>query len=205
VNIFVLDKDPVLAARDHCDQHVLKMIIESGQMLCAAHWIGWQSMLRVDTGLKRKEFMELLSSKVDPRLRPPWKMTHAGHPCTQWTQRVWGNYMWLSRHGLALCEEYTRRYGKVHKSHEVHRWLNRVIPPTFEGITDTPNGITPFAVAMPDEYQVPGDPVESYRNYYNHSKSRFAKWKYTAQPNWFVNLSSSPVTSSSSGATPSSV
>lgn len=201
MNIFVLNNDPILAARDHCDKHVVKMIIESGQMLCVAHWIGWQKVLKVNPGLKRKELMQLLMSEVDPQLRPPWKMTHASHPCTKWTQRTWGNYIWLSRHGLALCDEYTRRYGRVHKSHAVHRWLNSVMPPTFEGVTDTPNDTTPFAVAMPDEYKISGDPVESYRNYYNRSKSRFAKWKYTEHPSWFVNLRSiqappSPETSS---------
>ena len=185
MNIFVLDESPILAARYHCDKHVVKLVLENAQMLCAAHWIGWQKMLKVDSGLKRREHMELLSSKIDPRLRPPWKMTHAAHPCTQWTQRAWGNYMWLSLHGMELCREYTRRYGKVHKSEEIHRWLNRVIPPTFEGTTDTPNGITPFAVAMPETYKIPDDPVASYRAYYIGEKSRFAKWKTGNQPSWW--------------------
>jgi hypothetical protein len=38
MNIFVLDKDPHAAAHYHCDKHVVKMILEAGQMLCAAHW-----------------------------------------------------------------------------------------------------------------------------------------------------------------------
>jgi hypothetical protein len=113
---------------------------------------------------------------VHADLQPQWKMTHVGHPCTQWTQRVWGNYMWHSRLGLALCDEYTRRYGKIHKSHEYHRWLNRHIPPTFEGTVENPVGTTPFAVCMPDECKVE-DPVESYRQYYRMHKMRFAKWK----------------------------
>jgi hypothetical protein len=113
---------------------------------------------------------------VHADLQPQWKMTHVGHPCTQWTQRVWGNYMWHSRLGLALCEEYTRRYGKEHKSHAYHRWLNRHIPPVFEGAIENPVGTTPFAVCMPDECKV-DDPVESYRQYYRMHKLRFAKWK----------------------------
>lgn len=185
MNIFILDENPVKAAADHCDKHVVKMILESGQMLCAAHWLGWQRMLEVDTGLKRGMLLERLNSKIDPRLLPPWKMTHVNHPCTQWTQRAWGNYMWHSRLGLALCEEYTKRYGKVHKSHEVHRWLNRVVPPTFEGHTDDPVGITPFALAMPEDCKVPGDAVQSYRNYYNKHKVQLAKWKYSAVPTWW--------------------
>ena len=189
MNIFVLNENPILAARDHCNKHVVKMILESAQMLCAAHWIGWQTMLKVDTGLNRKELMELLSPKIDPRLRPPWKMTHVAHPCTQWAQRSWGNYMWLSLHGMELCREYTHRYGKVHKAEEIHRWLNRVIPPTFEGTTDTPNGITPFALAMPEKYQVQDDAVQSYRNYYLGEKAHFAKWPTEKVPVWWQSTS----------------
>lgn len=186
MNIFVLDKNPTVAAQMHCDKHVCKMIIESAQMLCAAHWVGWQKMLKppVDE-LNRREVQAWLSERIDPRLRPPWKMTHVGHPCTQWTQRTWGNYMWLSLHGLSLCEEYTKRYGKVHKSLEVHRWLNRVIPPTFEGHIDNPVGTTPFAVAMPESYKIVGDPVASYRAYYLGDKARFAKWKNGDPPAWW--------------------
>ena len=186
MNIFVLDKDPVRAAQAHCDKHVVKMILESGQMLSTAHWLGWQSMLKIDTGLKRKEFMERLAAEVDPRLRPLWKMTHVGHPCTQWTQRVWGNYMWHSRLGLALCDEYTRRYGRVHKAHEYHRWLNRHIPPTFEGSIDNPVGITPFAVCMPDDVKIADDPVGSYQNYYIVHKAPMARWAHSEKPVWFT-------------------
>jgi len=185
VNIFVLDENPVKAAQMQCNKHVVKMILESAQMLCTAHWIGWQKMRKVDTSLKRDDFINQLRSEIDPRLQPPWKMTHANHPCTQWAQRCWGNYMWLSLHGLAMCDEYTLRYGKIHKSHEVHRWLNRVIPPTFEAVTESPNGITPFAVCMPDNYKIPNDPVQSYRNYYKGSKSSFAKWPEGKQPSWW--------------------
>ena len=186
MNIFVLNESPILAARDHCDKHICKMILESAQMLCTAHWLGWQSMLKPDmSSFSRNSYKEWLHDQVDPRLRPPWKMTHVSHPCTQWAQRAWGNYMWLSMHGMELCREYTRRYGRVHKAEEVHRWLNRVIPPTFEGTTSTPNGITPFAVAMPEKYKVQGDPVASYRAYYVGDKSRFAKWKSGNIPVWW--------------------
>jgi len=185
MNIFVLDRDPVRAAEAHCDKHVVKMILESGQMLSAAHWLGWKKMLKPPGDLKARGVQEWLKEHVHLELQPKWKMTHVGHPCTQWTQRVWGNYMWHSRLGLALCDEYTRRYGKVHKSHEYHRWLNRHIPPTFEETIENPVGITPFAVCMPDDVKVPDDPVASYRNYYNVHKARMTRWAYTEKPVWF--------------------
>jgi len=37
MNIFYIDRDPVIAAQMSCDKHVVKMILESAQMLCAAH------------------------------------------------------------------------------------------------------------------------------------------------------------------------
>jgi len=37
MNIFYLDKDPIVAAEMSCDKHVCKMIIESAQMLSTAH------------------------------------------------------------------------------------------------------------------------------------------------------------------------
>ena len=36
MNIFYLDKNPVVAAQMSCDKHVVKMILESAQMLCSA-------------------------------------------------------------------------------------------------------------------------------------------------------------------------
>lgn len=186
MNIFVLDESPILAARDHCNTHVVKMILESAQMLCTAHWIGWQRMLKLDPTLKRADLMSRLNDAIDPQLRPPWKMTHVSHPCTRWAQRTWGNYMWLSWHGLALCDEYESRYGRVHKSREVHRWLNRVIPPTFESQASPVTGTTPFAIAMPDHFKLPGDPVGSYRSYYRGAKAGIAKWPDGKVPKWWA-------------------
>ena len=37
MNIFILDEDPVQAAQLQCDKHVVKMIVESAQMLSTAH------------------------------------------------------------------------------------------------------------------------------------------------------------------------
>lgn len=184
MNIFVLDKDPRRAAEMHADRHVCKMILESAQMLCTAHWLGWARLLKAPP-MKSKQLQQWLYDNVPKDLQPPWKMTHANHPCSQWTRHVWGNYMWHSRLGLALCNVYTERYGKVHKSHEVHRWLNRHIPPTFEATVENPVGMTPFAVCMPDECKVPGDPVESYRSYYRMHKVKMARWAHSEKPVWF--------------------
>ena len=100
MNIFILSEDPVEAAKAQCDKHVVKMILESGQMLCAAH----------------------------PPEAAPWKRTHYNHPCTVWTRTTKSNYLWLASHGLALCEEYTNRYDKRHKAEDVLMWCAENVP-----------------------------------------------------------------------------
>lgn len=154
MNIFVLDDDPVKAAEYHCDKHVVKMILETAQLLSSVH-----HKMGKDA---------------------PYKLTHGNHPCSRWLMDSVENYRWLSRMGLNLCKEYTKRYKKVHKTQPIMRWLHMNVP-------DLPNvPRTRFPRAMPDDAKVEGI-VESYRNYYIKYKSHFAKWKYSQTPNWYKN------------------
>jgi len=153
MNIFVLSEDPEEAARMQCDRHVLKMILESGQMLCAAHEPG----------------------------EAPWKRTHFNHPCTVWTRSSKANYEWLAVHGLELCAEYTRRYGRRHKAEDVLVWAAQNIPRNLPDV-----GLTPFAVAIKDRQYHKADVVSSYRAYYLGEKARFARWRYCDPPSWWV-------------------
>ena len=84
MNIFILDEDIAACARYHCDQHVVKMILESVQILCTA-----------------------LSKKGIPT---PYKPTHQQHPCVIWTGRSYDNFLWLRRLALALNDEYRYRF-----------------------------------------------------------------------------------------------
>jgi hypothetical protein len=82
--------------------------------------------------------------------------------------------------GLSLCEEYTYRYGKRHKSQDVIEWCITNIPNLRE------NGdVTPFALAMPDECKV-NTAVDSYRLYYITHKKGFSTWKNRNKPEWFI-------------------
>jgi len=144
MNIFVIDKDPIKAATMLCDKHVVKMIVETAQMLCT---------------VARTNGHELR-----------YKSTHGKHPCTLWAGKSNQNWDWLVTHGLSMCEEYTRRYGRRHKTQDVlesARSLKINLPLI---------GLTPFAQAMPTQYKNV-DPVLAYRNYYIGEKSSIAKWK----------------------------
>jgi len=156
MQIFVLDEDPALAAKYHCDRHVVKMILETCQLLCTAYY-------------------------EKSTLVPPYKRTHMNHPCAVWCRKTKGNYEWLLQLGFSLSDEYTIRYGKIHKSLSVLKWLeaNKGMLCSFSG------DITPFAQAMPDEYRVHMDAVTAYRKFYIGEKSSFATWKNREVPAWF--------------------
>jgi hypothetical protein len=114
----------------------------------------------------------------EPTPDVPYKLSHKNHPCAIWTRESLSNYLYLCELGLELCNEYTYRYGKRHKSLDVILWC----------IINRPNipdkGLTEPAKAMPDEYKVKSV-VESYRNYYRGAKNGFANWKMRETPSWF--------------------
>ena len=109
----------------------------------------------------------------------PYKLSHKNHPCAIWARESLTNYLYLCELGLALCDEYTHRYGKRHKSEQVILWC----------IVNRPNiidkGFTEPAKAMPEEYKVKSV-VQSYRNYYCGAKAGFATWKKREIPKWFI-------------------
>ena len=164
MNIFVLDTNPLVAARMHCDKHVPKMCVEAAQMMASA--------------LRRHgatdEQMPLTKKGT------PYKGGYHHHPCTVWVGDSRANFYWLADHALALCKEYTTRFGKTHACEQPIKQMNDMsyrIRPTNARV------LTPFAQAMPDEYR-DDNAVKAYRGYY-HSKT-FAKWeKGTPAPDWW--------------------
>jgi hypothetical protein len=176
MNIFVVDDHPVRAARQMVDKHVVKMILEAGQMLSTSHRVldgdEYYDRTKNNRRIKRWRLNDERESKL-------WKASFVGHPCTQWTMESRMNYRWHATHALALCREYTHRYEKTHKSQSLIEYLfNR------EPLNIKEGGLTKFAIAMPDQYKVECS-VESYRNYYRGEKAYFAKWKNRETPSWW--------------------
>ena len=138
MNIFAVHYDPVEAAQSLRDNHVVKMVLESAQILCTvAHHYG---------------------------LPAPYKPTHQDRPCFIWACQSHSNAEWLYHHAIALCSEYTHRYGRRHKSQNVIEAIGPAV------IATLPLGpLTPFAQVMPDECRRE-DPVEGYRVYYRQHK-----------------------------------
>lgn len=116
MNIFFLDYDTKKCAQYHCDKHVVKMILETAQLLCGAHWA---------TGSEA-----------------PYKLSHKNHPCSIWVRESQSNYLYLCDLGLELCKEYTYRYGKRHKSQQIIEWcVTNKLNICDKGFTEPPKAM----------------------------------------------------------------
>ena len=177
MNIFVLDRDPYKAAEMMCDKHVVKMILESCQMLSAALDVSYK-----DSGRSSK--------KVEPSVGfqlPQYPKSVKKHPCTLWVLESINNYKWLMAHTDALLKEYQKRYDKTHK------YGQGILPPlalyqsqlNWMNLPDVPQ--TEFVQAISNKELRRDDPVEGYREYYLVEKAHFAKWKLGNIPEWFSN------------------
>ena len=108
MNIFVTDPDPVISAQTLCDKHVVKMVLESAQMLSTA----WR-----DFSTKYSDDNEL------------YKTAHLNHPCSIWVRqareythrygkshasaRLKGPLMWRPFKPSALLDAIEEPYGFV--------------------------------------------------------------------------------------------
>lgn len=156
MNVFVLDLDVKRCAQYHLDKHCVKMILESTQLLNNA----------------------LIAN--DDSYVPVYKQTHKNHPASLWASQSLQNFEWLNNLALALCTEYTYRYGKIHKCQSMLEQFDV----SSSKIKISNIGMTPFAKCMPDKYKV-DNAVESYRNYYREDKAYIAKWTKRDQPEWW--------------------
>lgn len=176
MNVFYLNEDPKVCAEEHCDKHVVKMVIEYAQLLSTAHRVldGTLYSGKTKTGRRAKRWS--LADGRDSRL---YLASHVKHPDEIWVQQSCGNYNYLYNLFVNLCDEYTRRYGKVH---ETDRKLRNILALRPENI---PCGeFTEPPQCMPDHCKAE-DPITAYKNYYIMEKKDFATWK-TKTPEWYT-------------------
>ena len=165
MNIFYTDRDPVVAAQSLPDRHIVKMPVEAVQMLVSA----------------------CLRHGIQPNVITKKGTVHKGgyhkHPCTVWAGDTRENADWLYHWGVALCKEYTKRYGKTHFAEGQLEQLSRSVSFIPASSFTTP------ALAMPDECKT-DDPVQSYRNCIQHKLDTrpgvFVWNKGTDMPEWLT-------------------
>lgn len=162
MNIFYLHHAPALAASLHCDVHVVKMILETAQILCTVH------------------HMHGNGAAV------PYKPTHQHHPSVLWAAESKVQYAWLQQLGAFLCNEYFMRYGR--KRHACEKYIKGVLVSPPPALLAAGYGWREPPQAMPEECRVPGDAVAAYRRYYRTHKSEFAKWRMGGPPQFMFAL-----------------
>ena len=178
MNIFYLDSDTTECAKLHVDSHCIKMILEYAQLLSTAHRLLDGRLLIGQTEKGRK--MEIWTLP-DDRQAVLYKVSHVNHPSALWTRKSDANYKWLYSMLVSLTKEYTYRYGKVHATERLLPLLSKV--PTNIAVST----FTEPTPAMPEEYKVLGDAIQSYKNYYIEAKQHLHKWKGREVPVWINN------------------
>ena len=158
MNIFVTDRCPIQSARNLPDKHIVKMPLETCQMLAIifSDWYYGVGKLYKQDGT-------------------PYRTSHGAfrnHPCTQWAAANQYNLAWLIRHGYALCDEYTQRYGKVHTCLDVISQAERIFHRSFSHINSLSQAsrkVRDFTRAMPEsiKFDTTIDTITAYKQYLN--------------------------------------
>jgi hypothetical protein len=177
MNVFYLDENPTIAAESMVDRHVVKMILESAQLLSTAHRIldGVEYEGKSQSGRKARRWR-----LGDCREHTMYSATHINHPSAVWCRQSVENYSWLVDHMYALMSEYTYRYGRKHKIDTDGLAYYLQSPPFALKDWD----FTTPPSAMDDVYIISTNPVDNYRNYYKHGKTHLHNWTKRNPPVW---------------------
>jgi hypothetical protein len=181
MNLFILSSNPTEAAEAHADKHVVKMILEACQMLYSAHWTTmYPELLENKSAIAVSRAQKLLDLPPSLLKAPNrqggeqgYRPVHLHHPCTKWIRASLQNYMWACDLAIAIGQEFTFRYGKIHGCQAHAEWL-RQNPPVLPSL-----GLQTFAIAMKPEYKISADPIVSYQHYYRTSKEERGLLQYT--------------------------
>jgi hypothetical protein len=171
MNIFFLHLNQIKCARWHCDKHVVKMILETAQLLYTAHWYA-----AIDKGQLPSFATAPLNNSQ--RMRGYLPISNHKHPSALWARASIKHYRWLALFGLALCNEYRHRFNDKKHLCEAHlQWLY-FNEPVLEDL-----GWKDPTQAMPDEYKS-ANSIVAYRKYYREAKKRLLTYTKRHAPHW---------------------
>jgi hypothetical protein len=161
MNIFGIDTDTTSCATYHTDRHIVKMPLETAQMVSFVYY-----------------HKDLWDGEV-PNLLMNFSAGHDKHPCSLWLRENLVNFLWTCEFGIKLIEEYRFRYDS-----QKHERCKMIFEWSLDNLPNLPVAeFTPFAKAMPEEYKVDCS-IESYRNYYKLGKSELHQWTKRNKPEW---------------------
>ena len=156
MNIFVTDPCPIQSAANLPDKHIVKMPLETCQMLAIIYsdWYYGVGQLHKADGT-------------------PYRTAHGAfrnHPCTQWAAANQHNLSWLIVHGLSLCYEYTQRYDKTHTCRSAILEAADIYSRCFDdSVSQSYHKVTSFTRAMPEsiKFDTTIDTITAYKQYLN--------------------------------------
>jgi hypothetical protein len=164
MNLFILNRLPVLAARENCDSHVRKIILEA---------------------------VEMMGYSFDEGEFKPWpwlhdRGRHYTRPMSLWVRENRKNFDWTLQHAYALCDEFV--YRSSHKRQHACRayldWISANLP--IHNLPDEPQTDWPRCFGKYREIVgVTDDAVYDYRRYYMLAKRHISKWTNRPIPDWY--------------------
>ncbi len=196
MNIFFLDSNPIKCAEYHVDKHVVKMIVETAQLLSTTHRILDGQPTTAYYKQKPKTFYLLADEYIDQVIdrgeakpiitnRVCYSITHQNHPSAKWVRESSANYKWAFELFQALLNEYSFRYNKEHKSIYLIDFLSQLPAKIPIG------GLTLPQLVFDDKYKVlewsEGNSFENYaivnyQNYYRIAKEKLHSWTNRPTP-----------------------
>lgn len=158
VNVFYLDQNPAEAARYNADQHVNKMLVEAGQILC--------------TALRVNGFDDV-----------PYDAFGQHHPVVEWVAASSQHWNWTYDLAQHLYNEHVRRGGN-----EDHTTWQKLQPLHCVGRISDNGWQQPAQAFGDYSHLENDDPVLGYRDYYAAAKHELrgkpASWPYD-EPDWW--------------------
>lgn len=198
INIFYVHEDPQIAAQSLCDKHVVKMILESAQMLSTAHRLldgkvetytdikpKFKNINGVKVGvgwIKKEKARYVLQDRAKEQVI--YKVAHKNHPSSIWVRQSYSHYHWLYAHFVALCKEYTRRYDKIHATQTKLEQHLGFYPFYMTKLPNKHDDLIPPPCCMPDDCKITNDTVINYRYYYLKEKKDMLKYTNREIPHW---------------------
>lgn len=190
MNLFLLALNTPEAVAALCDKHVVKMILETAQILYSV----WHVRSPLPEDLTLQEI-------------PAYRKTHVNHPICKWARDSIYHYEWTCMYGLLLCKEYTHRYGKIHKTQfhieRLYAWgfpsktldepiIKKKSKQWIHAKTGIPYHFDYFPLCMDENCYVFDNngynAVLSYKKYYQTKQDKFKMvWTNSEIPSWFKN------------------
>lgn len=182
MDIFVLDKNPKLAAQAHYDTHVSKMCLETAQILSTVARRCVPASICNEQGL--------------------YKPTHSNHPSVLWAGKTYGNFLWTLKLFDELLNEFEYRFGHHHDSSCIYTSFvdtsgisERIKTRLNNDLTQTPPALAmetryyrdkqnkPWVVGVSPHENLSA--VNSYRHLYVTGKKHLQRYTRREYPNWF--------------------